>query len=212
MIPTHLQERIQRLIDERGFTYAEAWSTLANDPKLRPIFEAMDGKSRTRCNGPAHPGRFSSVEEYNRHFGKASHGGSATLLANLRQNHNQQTTKRDPNMKDPGSVSERTSIIQRWITAALQDDPKLTYQEAFNQAAQDEELAPLFRAMTRAAGASDGVSVGAIRGPDMSRLSLGKQPSPGSRDGDGYPSGFAAGPAINAMRAATGNRISQHPG
>jgi hypothetical protein len=132
-------------------------------------------------------------------------------------------------MKDPGSVPARTAIIQEWIAAALKDDPKLTYQEAWNMAEKEEALAPLFAAMihssavTRKGGfsdygppgggrSSDGLSSGAIRGPDMSKLSLGKQPDPGSRDKDGYPSGFAAGPAINALRAATGNKISQHPG
>jgi len=41
----------------------------------------------------------------------------------------------------------------------------------------------------------------------MSKNSLGKQPAPGSRDRDGHPSGFAAGPAINALRAATATRF-----
>jgi hypothetical protein len=117
-------------------------------------------------------------------------------------------------MKDPGNPQQRGTIVQNWIDAARADNPQMTYREAWNAASAEEELKPLFAAMIRAAanGNSDGVNAGAYRGPDMSAKSLGKQPDPGSRDKDGYPSGFAAGPAINALRAATGNKISQHPG
>jgi hypothetical protein len=88
--------------------------------------------------------------------------------------------------------------------------------EAFNLCSQDPEMKPIFAAMHRpgrtvsddapAIGrtASDGKKPGTITGADMSGKVLRKQPNPGSREKDGMPSGSAAGPGVNAMRAAKG--------
>jgi hypothetical protein len=119
-------------------------------------------------------------------------------------------------MKDPGNVPQRSAIIQDWVARALTTNPRLTYLEAFNLCSQDPEMKPIFAAMHRpgrtvsddapAIGrtASDGKKPGTITGADMSGKVLRKQPNPGSREKDGMPSGSAAGPGVNAMRAAKG--------
>ena len=118
-------------------------------------------------------------------------------------------------MKDSGNEQQRGAVVQQWIGAIRKDNPGMTYQDAWNAAASEEALKPVFAAMKRAkanGGNSDRVNAGAQRGPEMSQKALARQPDPGSRAPDGYPAGFAAGPAVIALRAATGNKISQHPG
>ncbi len=136
---------------------------------------------------------------------------------NLKQNHNQHIQQKDPNMKnqsDTAAVAQRTATVQAWIEAAMKDDPRLEYLEAWQQAEKEPALADVFKAMSHssASGNSDGVTVGAHAGADMSAKSVAKQPNPRSRGKDGYPSGFAAGPAINMMRGGTGNQIGQFAG
>jgi hypothetical protein len=119
-------------------------------------------------------------------------------------------------MIDPGNIPSRTAIIQNWIANTMRGNPRLTYDEAFRMASQDDELKPLFAAMhrpgrtvsddapaARSSTSSDGKNPGAIAGADMSTKALQKQPDPGSYNkDDGMPDGFAAGPGLNALRAA----------
>jgi hypothetical protein len=201
---------VYRLMESKGLTFREAWNFAAHDPDTASLFNAMEKRVKPVKGPVVAPHRSSRGGTHQ----SASQGAEGAIyLANQTTN---TKTERQNQMKDPGNVPQRSAIIQDWVARALTTNPRLTYLEAFNLCSQDPEMKPIFAAMHRpgrtvsddapAIGrtASDGKKPGTITGADMSGKVLRKQPNPGSREKDGMPSGSAAGPGVNAMRAAKG--------